>query len=57
MNNNFLNAALLVALFMLVISCSKTKGSGGNDGDDHHVDENDTSFPVIRIDNPLASQV
>ena len=44
---------------LLLLSCSKTKGGGGSDDDDHHVgvDENDTSFPVIRIDSPVPDQV
>ena len=56
-----INTSFIVALIsiLVLISCSKTKGSGGSGGsdDDHHVDENDTSFPVIRIDSPLPNQV
>lgn len=43
-------------LMLVLFSCSKTKGSSSSD-DDHHDDPNDTTFPVIRIDNPLANQV
>jgi hypothetical protein len=53
-----ISRSLIVAfVFTLLASCSKTKGSGGTDDDDHHVDVNDTTYPVIRIDNPLANQV
>jgi hypothetical protein len=54
-----IRTSLIVVLVsvLMFISCSKTKGSGGIDDDDHHVDENDTTFPVIRIDSPLPNQV
>jgi hypothetical protein len=53
-----ISRSLIVAfVFTLLASCSKTKGSGGTDDDDHHVDVNDTTFPVIRIDSPLPNQV
>ena len=53
---NISTSVIIVFVFMLLLSCSKTKGSGGTD-DDHHIDENDTTYPVIRIDNPLSNQV
>jgi hypothetical protein len=47
----------LIIITVAIIACSKTKGGSGND--DHHDggDENDISFPVMRIDKPLADQV
>ena len=58
--DNKLFVALLcgVAILLLIVSaCSKTKGS--SDDDDHHNggDTQDTTYPVIRIDKPLADQV
>ena len=54
---NISTSVIIVFVFMMLLSCSKTKGSGGSDDDDHHVDESDTTYPVIRIDNPLPNQV
>jgi hypothetical protein len=48
---------VVLASIVLFVSCSKTKGNGGSDDDHHNTDANDTTYPFIRIDNPLTNQV
>jgi hypothetical protein len=46
------------ACLTLVFSCSRSGYNGsGDDGGDHQGSENDTTYPVIRIDRPVANQV
>ena len=40
----------------LIVSCSRS-GSSSDDDDDHPNDVNDTTYPVIVIDRPVANQV
>ena len=41
----------------VMFSCSRSGNGGPGDDDDHQVDENDTTYPVIVIDRPVANQV
>ena len=58
--NNLISPAVVFGLCWLTlnlgIACSRS-GSAASDDDDHQVDVNDTSYPVIVIDRPVANQV
>ena len=53
----FFDSGITVIAMLLFFSCSKTSGSGSDDGDHIPVDVNDVSYPVIVIDKPLTDQV
>ena len=45
------------ACLTIIFSCSRSGSGSGDDGGDHPVDVNDTTYPVIRIDRPVNNQV
>ena len=48
---------LLWVCLTLIFSCSRSGYGGSGDDGDHPLNENDTTYPVIRIDRPAANQV
>ena len=48
---------LCCVCFTIIFSCSRSGSGLSDDGGDHPVDVNDTTYPVIRIDRPVNNQV